>query len=139
MLPIIFVIRFPTQLWSRADFKLEQVQVRVPHRNNTNQQKKNRQPRDNSQQSKRAKFRKPRAITTTLGCSLCPLLWSESSVSIKSQGSFTEAQNQVPNTESHVGQCKLPERMALVKCPCAFRLRRLAQNAVPGKGVHLFS
>ena len=30
------------------------------------------------------------------------------------------------------------DKMALVKCPCAFRLRRLAQNAVPGIGVRHF-
>ena len=28
--------------------------------------------------------------------------------------------------------CKFPHKIALVKCPCAFRLRTLAQNGVPG-------
>ena len=28
--------------------------------------------------------------------------------------------------------CQFPRKMALVKCPCAFRLRRLAQNVVSG-------
>ena len=28
--------------------------------------------------------------------------------------------------------CKFPYKIALLKCQCAFRLRRLAQNAVPG-------
>ena len=31
--------------------------------------------------------------------------------------------------------CKFQHKMALVKCPCAFRLRRLAQNACRGIGV----
>ena len=35
--------------------------------------------------------------------------------------------------------CKFPHKMALVKCPCAFRLRTLAQNAVRGIGVRHFS
>ena len=35
--------------------------------------------------------------------------------------------------------CKFPHKMALVKCPCAFPLRRLAQNACRGIGVHHFS
>ena len=35
--------------------------------------------------------------------------------------------------------CKFPHKMALVTCSCAFRLRRLAQNDVPGIGVPHFS
>ena len=34
--------------------------------------------------------------------------------------------------------CKFPHKMARVKCPCAFRLRRLAQNDVPGLGSGIF-
>ena len=34
---------------------------------------------------------------------------------------------------------KFPHKMALMKCPCAFRLRRLAQNACPGIEVRHFS
>ena len=34
--------------------------------------------------------------------------------------------------------CKIPYRMALVNCPCAFRLRRLAKNAGRGISVQHF-
>ena len=33
---------------------------------------------------------------------------------------------------------KFPHNMAVVKCPCAFRLRRLAQNAGPGDASGIF-
>ena len=35
--------------------------------------------------------------------------------------------------------CKLSRAMVIVQRPCAFRLRKLAQNAVPGNGVRHFS
>ena len=39
---------------------------------------------------------------------------------------------QVVSEASGDFSCKLPYNMALVKCSCAFRLRRLAQNDVHG-------
>ena len=35
--------------------------------------------------------------------------------------------------------CKVPYKIALLKCQCAFRLRRLAQNDVLGIGIRHFS
>ena len=95
MLPINFVIRFSTQLWSRADFKLEQ--SRFEFHTGTSQTNQKR----TGNQGKTPNRAKMQSFASR---SLCPLFWSESSVSIKSQGSFTEAQNQAPNKESHVGQ-----------------------------------
>ena len=95
MLPINFVIRFPTQLWSRADFKLEQSRFEFhTGTTQTNQKRTGNQGKTPNRAQ----------VQSFASRSLCPLFWSESSVSIKSQGSFTEAQNQAPNTESHVGQ-----------------------------------
>ena len=35
-------------------------------------------------------------------------------------------------------RCKFPRKIALVKCSCAFRLRRLAQNGPPGFATSIF-